>query len=214
VSPAAPLTNSTRNRILGLQGTEKRKKILRHAGSKSVQIGRLAHQLAQHGPGSFIHLGATRFARNASFLCIQYGRAPFFGKVPNVKFLMQRYTVTCAIFRTRLPALVRPQNFKSSNQSKFSVVSDFKRCFNKSRDFCKPQGRELHTFIASKTFFRLSGWGTPNRRAPGRIECTNPRPKPLKRAPKPSMGVGTDTSPDLGAPDELGSDNTLLRKRK
>ena len=65
-----------------------------------------------------------------------------------------------------------------------------------------------------KHFFRLSGWGTPNRRAPGRIECTNPRPKPLKRAPKPSMGVGTDTSPDLGAPDELGSDNTLLRKRK
>ena len=127
--------------------------MLRHAGSKSVQIGRLAHQLAQHGPGSFIHLGATRFARNASFLCIQCGRAPFFGKVPNVKFLMQRYTVTCAIFRTRLPALVRPQNFKSSNQSKFSVVSDFKRCFNKSRDCLHKARRAAHTFLASKKRF-------------------------------------------------------------
>ena len=126
---------------------------------RSVDIGPMAHiprhvprrSLASSGPS--IYREAAQIARHIAFLGIQYGRAPFFGKVPNVKFLMQRYTVTCAIFRTRLPALVRPQNFKSSNQSKFSVVSDFKRCFNKSRDFCKPQGRELHTFIAPEKKF-------------------------------------------------------------
>ena len=40
--------------------------------------------------GSSIEPRATQISRNTSDLCIQYGRAPFFGKVPSVQFLIQR----------------------------------------------------------------------------------------------------------------------------
>ena len=40
-------------------------------------------------------------------------------------------------------------------------------------------GRSLPLF-AQKLFFRLSRWWTPNRRVPGRIECTNRAQIPLQ----------------------------------
>ena len=39
--------------------------------------------------------------------------------------------------------------------------------------------------LRNKLFFRLSGWGTPYRRVPGRIECTNLAPKWFKIVPLP-----------------------------
>ena len=64
---------------------------------RSVDIGPMAHiprhvprrSLASSGPS--IYREAAQIARNIAFLGIQYGRAPFFGKVPSVEFLLQRY---------------------------------------------------------------------------------------------------------------------------
>ena len=64
---------------------------------RSVDIGPMAHipchvprrSLASSGPS--IYREAAQIARNIAFLGTQYGRAPFFGKVPSVEFLLQRY---------------------------------------------------------------------------------------------------------------------------
>ena len=64
---------------------------------RSVDIGPMAHiprhvprrSLASSGPS--IYREAAQIARNIAFLGIQYGRAPFFGKVPSVEFLLQKY---------------------------------------------------------------------------------------------------------------------------
>ena len=64
---------------------------------RSVDIGPMAHipchvprrSLASSGPST--HREAPQIARNIAFLGTRYGRAPFFGKVPSVEFLLQRY---------------------------------------------------------------------------------------------------------------------------
>ena len=55
-------------------------------------------------------------------------------------------------------ALVCPRPFvhrrsTQANRSTFSVVSDFKRCFNKSRDCLHKPRRAAHIFFASKKSF-------------------------------------------------------------
>ena len=57
-----------------------------------------------------------------------------------------------------------------------------------------------------KTFLRLSGWGTPYRRAPGRIECPN-----FPLAVNDWLPLAeTDLGPDLSRPDEWEDDLTRV----
>ena len=44
------------------------------------------------------------------------------------------------------------------------------------------EATHIHSPLKEK-LFRLSGWGTPYRRAPGRFECPNQARKPCKRVP-------------------------------
>ena len=95
--------------------------------------------------GSLQGLEATQISRNTSDLCIQYGRAPFFGKVPSVQFLIQRYRGKCQLSRARsLP----PLNFKRSKRARFSSVSEIHNCPCDFRDFCIRQGGNSHTFTS------------------------------------------------------------------
>ena len=78
---------------------------------------------------------ATQSAQNLTSLGIQCGQAPFFGKVPSVAFLMQRYKGMWQFFHTRLPARIRPRIFKTGNQVRFSHICDSHRNLSNYRDY-------------------------------------------------------------------------------
>ena len=114
--------------------------------ARPSQVPRRSH--ASSGPS--IDGEASQIARNVTYLCIQYGRPPFFGKVPSDEFLMQRYWGACPFSRA---GLLSPPCFNRRNRLGccFASAIYYRAC--DIRDFCTRQGGSSFLHFAPKTFF-------------------------------------------------------------